>query len=342
MFDMDSDRGEIETLLTESDLALVEALQPDVRAPWAVVGAALGVSAATARRRWERLVERGGAWFTSYPRPGEADAWGFVEVRCRPGTVDDVAAALVREPTVLTISGVTGDRDLVLLVGAESMRELRVVLQQRIGTLDDVVSARTALMTKLYVEGSSWRPGVPRIDRPVRQRRGPVRLGGREQRDAVLAVLERDGRAGSAELAAALGVGESHARRITGELVATRRIVQRVDVSLDQRIWPHALVLWMVAPAASVDAVARRIGELPLTRLCAAIAGGASNLYVIVWLRSLAEAPKVEAEIVGDGGVRVLDRSLMLHYYKRLGHVFDAHGKRTGFVSWAQHGTVAE
>lgn len=323
------------SLLSDSDLALVEVLQRNVRASWASIGEALGVSAPTARRRWERLVERGGAWFTSYLRPGDDETWGIAEVRCRPGTVDGVAAVLVREPKVLTLSGTTGERDLLVMVGADSMREMRAVLQGNLGQLDDVVSVRTSLMTRLYVDGSNWRPGTLHS---ARREQLPPKPGNAsssvQHRDAVLRVLEHDARANAEDLAKALGVGASHARRVAGELLGARTIVQRVDVSLEQRIWPHALVLWLVAPAASIDAVARRIGELPLTRLCASVAGGASNLYVIVWLRSLAEASQVEAEVVGSGGVRVLDRSLLLHYYKRLGHVFDADNRRTDFVSY--------
>ena len=42
-------------VLDEEDLALVEALQRDPRAPWTEVAAMVGTNAVTASRRWERL-----------------------------------------------------------------------------------------------------------------------------------------------------------------------------------------------------------------------------------------------------------------------------------------------
>ena len=41
--------------LDEDDLALVEALQRDPRAPWTSVADLVGTNAVTASRRWERL-----------------------------------------------------------------------------------------------------------------------------------------------------------------------------------------------------------------------------------------------------------------------------------------------
>src|SRR5438128_7915967 len=72
--------------LTETDLALVEALQVAPRAPWTSLGAALGISAATAAQRWARLAATGSAWVTG--GPGVA-LWNtrcvaYVEVDCAP------------------------------------------------------------------------------------------------------------------------------------------------------------------------------------------------------------------------------------------------------------------
>ncbi|MDH6109724.1 DNA-binding Lrp family transcriptional regulator [Kitasatospora sp. MAP12-15] len=50
------------TILSEDDLALINALQLRPRASWTVLGAALGVDPVTVARRWNRLARRGEAW----------------------------------------------------------------------------------------------------------------------------------------------------------------------------------------------------------------------------------------------------------------------------------------
>ncbi|MFA4840392.1 MAG: Lrp/AsnC family transcriptional regulator [Agrococcus sp.] len=337
MSDMDLHAAEPTAPLSHSDLALIEALQRDPRAPWSQIATALRVSAPTARRRWERLVADGTAWITTYVGMGAGLVAGLIEVRCRPGRSDAVAAQLVRHPRIVTVSAQTGDRDLGLIVFAEDLSELRRILQRDLGAHADVLGVRSSIMTRVFREGSHWRAGVLGGAAPAAaegpsgafapQVAAPTTL-------AVLGELERDGRAPTARLAAALGTGEAHARRTTHRLLETRRIVQRVDVTLDQPHWPHSLALWMVVPAGQLDEAARRIGELPTTRLCAALAGGASNLYAIAWLRSLEQAAEIEAQITRGLPARVLDRSLLLHYYKRLGHLFDDERRRIGQVPW--------
>jgi len=348
--------------LSDPDLALVTALQADPRAPWAHVGAVTGTSAAAARRRWEALERAGSAWITTWPGPWSELLVGIVEVRCRPGTVDAVAGTLRRHPRIVTISGTTGDRDLVLTVVVDDLRELRGVLQEALPSVDGVTRVTSSVATTMFSDGSRWRA----VGEPAEQRRGGIGAGGagagagagagpgagvgvvagattasgpdRGQWTTVLAELERDGRAPGRALAAALGTSDAHARRVLQRLLDTGRVRQRVDVATGHRRWPHALALWMVVPAARLAAAAAQIAALAPTRLCASLAGGASNLYVIVWLRDLSEAGSVEAELVRSLEVRVLDRALLLHYYKRVGHVFDADGRREGHVSWVGGG----
>jgi len=243
----------------------------------------------------------------------------------------------VRHPRIVTVSAQTGDRDLGLIIFAEDLTELRRIVQRDLGSHADVLHVRSSIMTRVFREGSHWRAGV--LGGTSREASaGPTatvarQLGAPTTR-AVLGELERDGRAPTARIAEALGTGEAHARRSVHRLLESRRIVQRVDVTLDQPHWPHSLALWMVVPAGQLDEAAQRIGELPTIRLCAALAGGASNLYVIAWLRSLEQAAEIEAQITRGLPARVLDRSLLLHYYKRLGHLFDDQRRRVGQVPW--------
>ncbi|MDU0325713.1 MULTISPECIES: Lrp/AsnC family transcriptional regulator [Microbacterium] len=320
--------------LSDSDLALVAALQDAPRASWASIGRAVGVSAPTARRRWAAIVESGAAWATTYVGSGAGMLFGLTEVRCRPGSVDAVAAVLRMHPKVISVTGMTGDRDLVLTILAEDMARFRRLIQSWLGSHEAVIGVRSTVVTRMFSEGSRWRAvGPPQaVALPSVPDGEPI--APTAQWHAVLDELERDGRASPQAIAARLGSSEAHARRVVRRLLGTGWIQQRIDVSLEQRMWPHALALWLVVPAARLEATALQIANMPMTRMCAALAGGASNLYVIVWLRDLSDAASLEAELARSLELRVLDRAILLHYYKRVGHLFDDEDRREGHVSW--------
>lgn len=324
--------------LSDSDLALVAALQDAPRASWAAIGRVIGTSAPTARRRWEAIADAGAAWTTTYAGFSAGLLFGLAEVRCRPGTVDVVAAALRQHPKIISVTGMTGDRDLSLTILADDMAQFRRLIQSWLGTHEAVTGVRTTIVTRMISDGSRWRAVGQPHDRPQQSTLDEGRTDGdaatREQWRTVLTTLEGDGRASARDVAERLGTSEAHARRVVRRLLASGWIQQRIDVSLEQRMWPHALALWLVVPAARLEATAMQIADLPMTRMCAALAGGASNLYVIVWLREIADAATMEAELARSLELRVLDRAILLHYYKRVGHLFDDENRREGHVSW--------
>lgn len=149
------------------------------------------------------------------------------------------------------------------------------------------------------------------------------------------------GRAGTPEIAAALGVGQAHARRLLTAALDSGQLVQRIDLTRRKPLFPYALALWLVVPADKQEDFAARAGHLSHVRLCASLAGGPSNMYVVVWLRSLSEAAVREAELVQFHNARVVDRAMILHYHKYLGQVFDDDDHRVGFVSSAHLDPVA-
>src|SRR4051812_21841296 len=110
-------------VLGEADLALVHALQIAPRAPWALVGRALGVNPVTAARRWARLVDDGLAWVTAYPGPLWAGqrCVAFVEVDCEPSRRLEVVGALVRDPRVVSLEHVSAGCDLFLTAMVPSL-----------------------------------------------------------------------------------------------------------------------------------------------------------------------------------------------------------------------------
>ncbi|SDQ22676.1 Lrp/AsnC family transcriptional regulator [Microbacterium sp. cf332] len=331
--------------LSDSDLALITALQHAPRASWARVARTVGVSPPTARRRWEALVEAGAAWSSAYAVTAPGLVTGLVEVRCRPGTVDEVAVQLRSEPKFLSVTGMTGERDLVVTIVADDMEQFRRLIQSRVATHEAVTGVRSTIVTRMFSEGSRWRAvGSPETAAAAGSGDADPDPRGEHALEAqwrpVLRMLEADGRVAPADVARELGVSEAHARRVVRRVLERGWITQRIDVSLEQTMWPHALALWLVVPAGRLEATASEIAVMPMTRMCAALAGGASNLYVIVWLRDLAEATAVEAELARSLELRVLDRAILLHYYKRVGHLFDVRNRHEGRVSWVGDAAV--
>ncbi|MFE2993163.1 Lrp/AsnC family transcriptional regulator [Streptomyces sp. NPDC059262] len=104
------------SLVDETDLALVHALQTAPRAPWAAVGRALGIDPSTATRRWARLAEAGLAWVTCYPADQLLEDMGsaHIEVACVPGATDAAGRTLAGAPHVVGVEHVSGDHALLL------------------------------------------------------------------------------------------------------------------------------------------------------------------------------------------------------------------------------------
>ncbi|WP_338700057.1 Lrp/AsnC family transcriptional regulator [Streptomyces sp. Q6] len=140
----------------EADLALIDALQTDPRAPWTRIGPAVGIDATTAARRWARLEREGLAWITAYAGPATATV-AYVELTCTPGELEELTARLVTLPWVFSAEHVVGDYDLFLSVAASDLPALGRRVSESIGRLPGVRATRTRLSMRLYQEGSGWK-----------------------------------------------------------------------------------------------------------------------------------------------------------------------------------------
>lgn len=323
--------------LTESDFAIFDALQAEPRASWVDVGKRVGISAATVRRRWQRLEENGLAWISTYPGFASGVVRAIIRVKCHPGSVPSAANQIRTIPEILTLSSMTGSFDLHLTTFTKSMTDLRRVIQTELAAVDGVAAIHSSLISEVFREGSTWKVGAL-----AERKLGPLKNGLdsrpalTDQAMAVLATLERSGRANAASISQAIETSEPHARRVTQKLIRDGVLAQRVDLSSEQSAWSHALAIWMDCPASQLASIAGRISMMPSTRLCTAIIGGPANLFVIVWLSSLEEAPDIEATIIHGFDVEVVDRSSILHYHKRMGHIFEQDGSYAGHVPWLQ------
>lgn len=326
--------------LDEGDLALVEALQVAPRAPWSALSAAVGITPATAVRRWQRLVDAGAAWVTGTPGPGvwDASCMAYIDITCAPAAKLSVAEKLAADPHALSVDLTAGGSDLFVTVATPDLHTLARYLLERLDQIPGIATSRTRIATRLYTEGSAWRLGVLSPDRLATLQRwrtgglgetgSPVSPGDRD----LLVNLGLDGRASYAALAEAAGVSAATARRRTDRLLESGAVLLRTELATPLAGWPVSVILSGNAPAARLDEVARTLGRLRTVRLCATLAGTPS-LIVVAWLRTVDEVHRFELSLArGVADLEIIDRRVVLRTVKRMGRLLAEDGRAIGMV----------
>lgn len=325
-------------ILDDVDQQLVHALQVAPRASWTRIGAALGVDAATAARRWQRLHEAGSAWVACYPGIGLSGAGrgclAFVEVDCVGGGLLDAARAFTALPHVSTVEHITGDRDLLLTVMTEDVGALSRWVVGSLDAMDGVRASRTHLAGTVFTEGSRWRLRAlssRQVERLAEEAPPAETAGDPDELDRRLIVaLSVDGRAPYTNLAEQCGSTPDTVRRRVRRLFASRMVQARCEVARPLSDWPVAVIVWARVPPDGIAEAARRVTGMREVRLCAGVTGR-HNLMVIAWSRSVEDAQRFEAELVRVApNVVVGDRAVALWPMKLSGHLLDQRGYRVG------------
>jgi DNA-binding Lrp family transcriptional regulator len=327
--------------LTETDLALVEALQVAPRAPWSSVGRAIGLSAATVARRWTRLVDAGAAWVTGPPAVSVWNAYciAYVDVTCSPQHRLGVAQEIAQHQHVLSVEVTAGGADLFVTVAAADLQALSRYLLDRLERISGITGTRTRVATHLYRDGSGWRLGALPTDAAAalapRAGNGHSAGPGRPLLPADRALLVQlglDGRSTYPVLAAAAGVSEPTARRRTARLLQAGTVLLRAEVAGPLAGWPVLVVLSVDPPHGRLEEAARAASRLGQVRLCATLAGS-RPMVVAAWLRDPAEIHAFELRLARTvPGLTVVDRLVTLRPVKRMGRLLDEDGRAVGAV----------
>ncbi|WP_181860793.1 Lrp/AsnC family transcriptional regulator [Streptomyces diacarni] len=325
---------------SELDLALVHALQLRPRASWAELAPPLGVTPGTLARRWERLTGAGLAWV--YAAPGRefsrTRCSAFVLVRCRPGARGRLAERLAGLREVVTVElTASGSAALLLDVLAPDLPSLTALVLERLERLPGVTGVDTLLTTSLPLEASRWRlrsldaGQLAALGRAGARPRDPVSSVGLDDVDhALLDVLVRDGRAGFAALAEHTGASPATVRRRLRRLTESGVIVFRCDMADELTGLPVPVTFLGRAPARDVNAVHRTLAALAECRLVAAVTGR-DNILVTLWLPGVGDIQRRETALCARlPSLTVTDRIVGLRTVKRMGHLLDQQGRRTG------------
>lgn len=322
--------------LSETDLALVEALQVAPRAPWTRIAAAVGVDATTAARRWNWLTGQGLAWMTAYASlPGMPVA--YIDVACRPERLLAVSARLSASPHVFSIERTAGAHQLLLYVITRDLAGMDAFVTGFLGRLDGISAVRVSLQARTYREGSGWL--LHALDSDQRRTLGPRDGAGPQRAPALgeadtrlLRALGEDGRRAYADLARECAMSETTVRRRLARLLHHPEVHFRCDVAQRAAGWPVIATYRLDVPADLLDSTGLALAAFRETRLCVAVTG-AANLLFSAWIRSTAECHALETRIRRRfPHLRVGERELTLHTLKRMGRLLDAEGRAVGHV----------
>ncbi|WP_284747129.1 Lrp/AsnC family transcriptional regulator [Amycolatopsis sp. RTGN1] len=314
------------------DLALVEALQRDPRAPWTRIAAAVGTDATTAARRWDRLQAAGLAWLTAYVTAPTTTV-GYVDVACRPDSLAELTRELCGWPSVFSVERTTSRFSLFLSLAARDLDALDGLVTGRLGALPGVREVRFAVATRVYREGSGWLVNAlaPEqravLDETAVQARlvVPQQWNDRDLR-ALVESLGEDGRRSYAELARDCRMSESAVRRTLARMLRNHELDFRCDLAHVPAGWPVIAGYRLDIAAGDLDRAGTAIAQLPETRLSAAVVGE-GNLVVSAWLREPAGCTAYETRLAAAApGARVLDRAITLRMPKRMGRLLSPHG----------------
>lgn len=315
----------------EFDLSLINALQLAPRATWAELAPVLDADPTTLARRWKRLEDEGLARIAAFPRRRVMARrhLSYVELSCRNGTVERVAAILAEDRDTLSIQFVAGSHQLMLTVVPGG--GLADYLLNWVGGIPDVVSYRVHVVTEVPREAYLWQvralsPGQRRRLRALspapRDSPGNERVTELDQ--GIVDLLCADARLGYQTIAERLEIAPTTAARRINRLLRDGLLGLRCDISRAHMGWPSAATLWGTVEPEVLDSVPDLGERIPEVRLCTTIAGPENTLFIL-WLRDAPDLTRVERRLLEElPGLRIADRRMTLRAFKFMGGVTDA------------------
>ncbi|WP_040738609.1 Lrp/AsnC family transcriptional regulator [Nocardia tenerifensis] len=272
------------TTLDEVDRGLIHALHIDGRAPFARIGAVLGVSTQTVARRYRRLRTEAGLRVVGLPNmDGIGKAQWLVRLTTTTAAARTLAGSLAARPDTSWVKLVSGGTEILLIVdvplGAQTSRSL---LLHDIPRTAGITGVSAHLVLHIYHGGPGvWHGHVNALN-TAQQQQLRVEAAPPRQRElapaetALLAALSRDGRAGLTELAAATGWSPATVTRRLTELRATGALF--FDVEFDDALLGATTraLLWMSVTPARLDAVATALATHDELAFVAATTGSAN------------------------------------------------------------------
>lgn len=307
------------------DLQLLHALEVSARASFSRIAAVLGISDQTVARRFRRLQTEDGLRVIAV-RDGAAlgqDTW-TLRLRCTPDASESIARALARRPDTAWIALTAGGTEVVCTTRARSRDEHDELLLGKLPRTPSIVEIRAhQVLHRFYGGPEGWMGKSGALTdtqvaelRPRRSGRSGTPVLTPEDEPMVIA-LERDGRAGFAELQKVTGRSESAVRRRLDQLLDSGALYIDVQFEVRQFGYQDAL-LWITAAPSALDAVGRALAAHSEVAFVGATSGPC-NLFAVVLFRDVAELyGYVSARLGSLEGVQHVECTPMLRRVKQL------------------------
>ena len=143
------------------DRGIIEALQDNGRTPFRRIAARLGVSEATVRARYARLVSAGILQVVAVTNPlGLGYEQVLVAVKTS-GAPNRVADEIARWPEADYVVATAGQYDVIVEIVASDRRHL-LELTNRMRSLPEVVSTETFVYLEMWKQLYDWGSGMPK------------------------------------------------------------------------------------------------------------------------------------------------------------------------------------
>jgi DNA-binding Lrp family transcriptional regulator len=269
------------TTLDAVDRALIHALHIDGRAPFTKIGDVLGVSTQTVARRYRRLRAEASLRVVGLPDPQRAgQAEWMVRLTATPHTAQDLAQALARRADTAWIKLMSGGTEICVNVHTPAASDHALLLRDIPRTASITAVSAHQLLHRYFGGPTAWLGRANALDAAQIAALTPVHAGPGKPLtaadDALMAALQRDGRAGLAELATATGWSAATVARRLADLQAGGTVFFDLEIAPEPLGVTTQALLWMAVAPAQLDRVARTLATHPELALVAATTGPAN------------------------------------------------------------------
>ncbi|MBC2876455.1 MULTISPECIES: Lrp/AsnC family transcriptional regulator [Streptomyces] len=310
--------------LDEVDRGLVHALQIDGRAPFRLVGRALGVSENTVARRYRRLRAAGilrvvGA--LNGARLGHS-AW-TIRLHRTPDAATAIARALAARPDTSYVHLLSGGTEISCGVRTSTTEESEALLLHKLPRTGRVTSVSAHLLLDHHALPGDWAgiacltPERTALFTPPTIGVGEVSLEPVDRR--LLELLSRDGRSSHAELAVAAGASESTVRRRITALRRAGVLTFLLDIPPAVLGFRSEARLWMSVRPSELTAVASAMARHPEVSLVARTTGPTNLLAAVNCRNALDLARYLSERIASLNAIRTMETAPVIRTVKRAG-----------------------
>lgn len=307
------------------DQQIAMALQLNGRASWREIGQLLGTSESTVARRARALMDAGVIRSTAVVDPLRC-GFGYpvlVQISCSADRASAAAARLAERDDVRFLAAVTGAFDIVAEVVVASSRDLARVLLEELAATPGVLRTTTETVLRTFKLAHDWSrpllesvvalPARPPVD--VRSRVVPVTLDSLDLR--LVDVLRDNGRLTFQDIAQALGISESAARRRVDHLLGSGCVTPVTLVDPPFLGYGVEVLVFIRVELGRLEDVASALVDRPEVRYLSATSGY-SDLVAEVILPGQEDLYRFRTEVLGRlRGIHDLDMALELKNFVR-------------------------